>query len=354
MAVLIAMGTSYWFALSSGPSPLVVYCSHDSVFSEPIIEAFEKETGIEVVFVPDTEASKSLGLTQRILAERDQPRCDVFWNNQQLGTMDLAAAGVLEPYQGPGYQRIPVGYKDAEGLWAGFAARMRVWIVNTDKMEATRKAVENAIEKGAGAKGTETETLSHVAIAKPLYGTTRTHYTVLWDVKTGDRLKQWHKDWRDRGVLELTGNGTVMREVGAGNVDLGLTDTDDYFVAKDDGKPVAMVPAWVAVKVDQNKASQDVKAGEYQIVIPNTVAIIKGTNQRENAQRFVDYLLSKKVELMLAKSKARQIPLGDIDDEHLPAEVRALRNFVKTGYPLSDLHASREACLKWLRQEYGQ
>src|SRR3954470_21462166 len=93
-AALLLAGTG-----RSGPS-VVVYCAHDAVFADGILRDFERQTGIAVDVVYDTEATKSLGLINRLLIERSSPRCDVLWNNELLGTMQLAHEGVLEPYRG--------------------------------------------------------------------------------------------------------------------------------------------------------------------------------------------------------------------------------------------------------------
>jgi len=42
---------------------VVIYASLDKVFSQPILEAFEKETGIKVLDVYDSEATKTTGRT---------------------------------------------------------------------------------------------------------------------------------------------------------------------------------------------------------------------------------------------------------------------------------------------------
>ena len=56
-----------------GDSPVVViYTSQDEVFAEPILEEFEKQTGIQVRPVFDSEAVKTVGLVNRLLTERDQ------------------------------------------------------------------------------------------------------------------------------------------------------------------------------------------------------------------------------------------------------------------------------------------
>src|SRR5207249_2770433 len=49
---------------------VVVYTSVDDVFARPICEQFEKETGIKVKLVPDTEETKSTGLLNRLITEK--------------------------------------------------------------------------------------------------------------------------------------------------------------------------------------------------------------------------------------------------------------------------------------------
>jgi iron(III) transport system substrate-binding protein len=332
VAGLVVAGALLW---GTGGG-LVVYCAHDRVYSEKMLAMFTEKTGVAVCPRFDTEATKSLGLVEQIARERGAPRCDVFWNNEVLGTMDLARRGLLEPYLGPGHARIPEQYRDPGGLWTGFAARMRVWIVNTDRLEATRQAVRSRV---AG-------DLSRVAIARPLFGTTLTHYCVLADLWGLDALKAWHRDWRARGLREVPGNSTVKDLVAEGDLDLGLTDTDDFFLARDAGKPVAMVPF----------RTGDIGAGPVNgshppdrvILIPNTVAIVKGTRRLHEAKLLVDWLVSAEGEL--ARSRARQIPLAD-DDGPLPAGVSELSVLVGEGYPLGGLLPAREACIEWLKAE---
>lgn len=323
------LGVAVWW-LSPRRDALVVYCAHDAEFSEPILKEFEKRTGIPVVIQFDTEATKSLSLIQRITAERGEPQCDVFWNNETLGTIELAREGLLEEYKGAGYERIPEQYRDPQGLWGGFGARFRVVIFNKDLLAATE---ENLKKELAG-------DLSKFAIAKPMFGTTLTHYSVLWNEWGGEKLKGWHRETRERGIQEVAGNGKVKDLVAGGNCRLGFTDTDDYFTAVDAGKPVAMLP----VRTDGGKT----------ICIPNTVGIIKGTKHQEQARKLADFLLSEEIELRLAKSPARQVPLGPVDEKEIPADVVPLKKWVGEGVDLRGVSDSRRACLEWLREEYLQ
>lgn len=327
LVALAALALVIW-ALRRGDDRLVVYCAHDAEFSEAILRDFERETGIPIAIQFDTEATKSLGLVNRLKLEKEHPRCDLFWNNELLGMVDLEESEVLAPYRGAGFQRIPERFKDPEGRWAGFGARLRVFIVNTDRMMAD----EEEIQKRLAGEGD----LSRSAIAKPLFGTTLTHYTVLWEQWGAERLKAWHRDLRRRGIREANGNAATKDLVAGGACDFAFTDTDDYFVAHDAGKPVALVPARVAGRT---------------ICIPNTVAIIRGTKKMEAAQRLVDYLLSAETELKLARSAARQIPLGTVSTGEIPADVRPLAEWAQDGADLRPLLAARRAVIDWLKQE---
>ena len=326
LAAVATLFVAWWALAHRGAAPLVVYCAHDSIYSEKILHDFEKRTGVKVAIRFDTEATKSLGLTELLVAEKDAPRCDVFWNNELLGTMDLAERGILESYKGAGWQRIPEKFRDADGRWTGFAARMRVFIFNPAKFSPGQ--IPTRLDGD----------LERVAIAKPLYGTTLTHYTVLWQLLGGDAVKAWHRQSRERGIVELNGNAAVKDAVVGGVCDLGFTDTDDFFEAKDDGKPVALAPMRIA--------------GGAVIQIPNTVAIIRGTKRETEARRLVDFLLSEETELALARSKSRQIPLGPVAADRVPAEVRELMEWAKDGVDLSKLGPVRAECLAWLKSEY--
>src|SRR5438067_11259869 len=77
---------------------VVVYVSEDQVFSEPILKDFERETGITVKSVFDTEESKSTGVMNSLIAVRDKPQADVNWSNEPVRADALKQRGVSTPY----------------------------------------------------------------------------------------------------------------------------------------------------------------------------------------------------------------------------------------------------------------
>ena len=316
--LLLTLLAIWWWMQGTARDPLVVYCAHDAIYAEQLLHEFEERSGIDVVIRFDSEANKALGLVNLLIRESAHPRCDVFWNNQLQGTLDLQERDLLLPYQGSGFERIPHRFKDPEGYWVGFAGRLRMFIVNTDNVNVPIEETIDQLPVGD---------LSRMAVAKPLYGTTRSHYTV-----------QWHRDMRDRGVHEVAGNAMVKNLVAAGKCDLGWTDTDDYFVAVDEELPVDAFP----IRLDDGAT----------ICVPNSVSIIRGSSRVAEARRLVDFLLSEETELALARGKSRQIPLGPVSLDQLPDEVRQLKQWADESCDLTSLGDARAACIEWLKSEY--
>jgi iron(III) transport system substrate-binding protein len=118
VVVLGIVAAAIWWPAQPG---VTVYVALDDVYSQPILADFESETGIHVKAVFDTEASKSVGLANKLKLETSNPRCDVFWNNEILHTVRLANDGVFEAYKSPSAADIPPEFKDAGGMWTGFA-----------------------------------------------------------------------------------------------------------------------------------------------------------------------------------------------------------------------------------------
>jgi len=270
-----------------GPSEVVVYTALDREFSAPIFKDFTDETGVVVRSKFDTESTKTVGLVQEIIAERDRPLCDVFWNNEILNTLRLERQGLLRAYDSPAGAAFPANAQSPKGLWYGFAARARVLIVNTNLVPEERrpKSVRDIIDPQW-----------RCGIAKPLFGTTATHAACLFAVWGDDQAKQFFKTIR-QNVSILGGNKQVAQSVGAGRLAIGLTDTDDALVEIENGSPVTIVYP------DQGEGQMGT------LFIPNTLAILKNSPNPQAAEKLVDYLLSPDVERALADGPSAQIPL---------------------------------------------
>lgn len=289
IAVLIGGLVGLGLVPAAHGEEVVVYTALDQMFSEPILNAFEAKTGIRVRAAYDLEASKTTGLVNRILAERARPRCDVFWNNEVAQTIVLKERGVLARYRSPSAAAIPEAFKDAEGYWTGFAARARVIIYNTELVDSPPTSVRDL---------TKPEWKGQVAIALPLFGTTATHVAALFAQWGPDPAKAFLRGLIANDAAVLPGNAAVRDLVARGQYRVGLTDTDDAYVAELDGLPAK----WLLP--DQEPG------GVGTLLIPNAVSLIEGAPNEVNGQKLIDYLLSPEVEARLAASSSLQMPLN--------------------------------------------
>ena len=270
---------------------LVVYCSLDQEFAEELMQRFESESGLALRVEYDIEANKNVGLASRIREERGRPRCDVFWSNEFAQMVSLAGAGLLARYDSPSAADVPAGFRDPEQRWTGFAARARIFIVNTELANpAEIRTMWDLFDPRWSGK---------VAMAQPLAGTTSTHMAALFEAlgeAEGLRYVETAARLAGEGKLQLaTGNAHVMRLVREGQCAFGWTDTDDFNVAREAGFPVA------AVYPDQEGAGT--------LLIPNTIAILAEAPHPEAAQRFVDWALRPELEAELARSRSAQVPV---------------------------------------------
>lgn len=101
-----------------------------------------------------------------------------------------------------------------------------------------------------------------------------------------EKRNNYYLIYKDNKVVIATSNGDVKKCVAQGEVLCGLTDTDDAFVAKNEGASVDYL------FLDQHDLGN--------LIIPNTVSMIKGSLNSKNGKRLIDYLLSRDTEAKLA------------------------------------------------------
>ena len=310
---------------------VTVYVSEDQVFSEPILKEFERESGIEVKAVFDTEEAKSTGVMNRLLAEKNNPQADVYWANEPIRAELLHQQGVSAAYVSPRAGSIPADFKDSQGHWTGFSARARVLIVNNSVAKEKPQSVLDYTQ--ARFKG-------KAIIANPLFGTTTAYVAALVTLWGDDRVKQFMNELKQNGVKITTSNGESADFVASGQYAFALVDSDDAFSRRKQGKPVEIVFP------DQ---------GQSQIgcmIVPNAVVFIKGAPHPENARKLIDYLLSKETERKLAFSDAAQIPLQAGVDT--PLHVPRLESLKTMQVSYADVAKQMQAIQPFLKDWAGQ
>jgi iron(III) transport system substrate-binding protein len=243
---------------------VIAYCAQDQVYAEPILREFSQQTGLKARAVYDSEAVKTVGLANRLLAERQHPQCDVFWGNEELRTRQLAAQGVFRETNG----------------WAAIGYRSRRIVLNTNRLSlaaAPRSLLELTNETWHG----------KVALAYPQFGTTATHFHALRQHWGDERWQAWCRALAANKPLLVDGNSVVVRMVGRGEAWIGLTDSDDVAAGQAEGLPLVLLPI-----------------SDETLLIPNTIAVVRAGPHPNAARRLCEYLQRPEVVRQLVAAHA--------------------------------------------------
>jgi iron(III) transport system substrate-binding protein len=268
---------------------VTVYVSEDQVFSEPLLRDFEKETGIVVKAIYDSEESKGTGVMNRLIAEKKNPQADVYWANEPIRAEVLKSKDILEPYTSKNAKDIPSVFKEKNNYWTGFSARVRVFVADSNLKQKPSSILDytNPIYRGKA------------TIANPLFGTTTVHIAALFTLWGDEKTKEFMQKLKENQVTISSSNGESADFVASKNSEFALVDSDDAMSRLKNKKDITIIYP------DQ----KDDEIGAF--VVPNTLMLIKGAKHAKNGKILIDYLLSRESEKKLAFADCAQIPLHD-------------------------------------------
>ena len=305
IVVALIAAFAYFLLPYSGPGyyklydqVVILYCAQDQTYAEPLLKQFEQETGIKVKAVYDSEAVKTVGLANRLLAERSHPQCDVFWGNEELRTRQLAAQNVFRETNG----------------WVAFGYRSRQIVINTN-LVSLNNAPHSLIDL------TYTNWGGKVALAYPQFGTTATHFHALRQLWGESTWLVWCRELVANQAKLVDGNSVVVKLVGRGEAAIGLTDSDDILAGQREGLPVAMLPAGqtflsagagdfpvarsdAGLESPANRQAGKPALQSEMLFIPNTVAVIRNAPHATAAEELFNWLQRPEVAQRLVEAHA--------------------------------------------------
>lgn len=286
---------------------VVLYTSADGSLVRQVVAVFEQRTGIDVLVVGETEATKTVGLHQRLLSERDAPRADVWWSGEPFHTVRLSELGVLAPFTaerahedfGGGW---PSAMRADDGTWYGFSLCARVIAYDARKVTDPPRTLRDLAEPAWRGK---------VGIARPLFGSTVGHIAALVHLWGEGPTRSWLEAMKANDIRLYDSNAAVVRAIADGEIELALTDTDDVWVGQANGWPVGAV-----YEVSELPPGVPLSQGEVPplssfgpLTVPNTVARVAGGPNPAEAAGLIEFLLSADGERLMMSSEARHVPL---------------------------------------------
>jgi iron(III) transport system substrate-binding protein len=260
--------------------PVVLYTSVDEPFVRPLIQRFEQQTGITVKLVTDAEASKTAGLSEKVIAERDHPQADVYWGNEPFHTINMAEQDSFVPHESPAGSDIRDRWRDKSGRYQIIGLRARMIVVSTRKDDSAITSHIHVVKDLANPalKG-------RIGMSNPAFGTA-SGQVAAWYLTWGDSATDdFLRALKANDIHLLGGNSVVVDQVATGSIVAGFTDNDDIANGKADHQPVN------AVAPDESDIGT--------LLIPTTIAEIRGAPHAEVAVKLIDFLMDPAVERQL-------------------------------------------------------
>lgn len=262
-----------------GENRLVIYTSHKEEVYRPIIREFEERTGIWVELV----TGGSNELLTRLESEKDAPVADIMFGG---GVESLESYRELfEATLCADYDQISPQLRDSENAWVPFSALPVVLIYNTMLVDPGQLTGWEDLCKP--------EFCGEIAFADPTKSASSfTAIATLLQCCGEDTLTRFG---RNLGGVQLDSSGDVLTQVANGEKLVGITLEETALQRIAAGADLALV-----------------YPEEGTSCVPDGTAVIQGAPHRDNAQKFLDFTLSRAVQEMLGSRFYRRSVRSDV------------------------------------------
>lgn len=265
--------------LATAADKLVIYSGRSDKFVKPVVKAFSKHSGIEVVL----HNAKSTALLNKLRIEGDRTKADLFISNDAGNLQKGADFGLFQAI--PAELTAPVGanYRAVDNSWVGVSARARVLVVNTGADTGFVKSVFDLADPRLKGKLGITDSTNESFIAG----------VSVYQLGAGDeRTRAWLKGMKDNsGNKVFSKHSKIVKAVAAGKKDVGLVN--HYYIYRHLAKhPNAPIRVLIPDQGDNGMGVAWNVAG---------VAISKYSRNTESARKFVDFVTSEAGQKLFAE-----------------------------------------------------
>ena len=317
VAVATLSGCAAQPALESKDS-IVIYSGRDEEIVKPLIEIFEKESGIQV----EVRYAGSAELAAQLLEEGANSPADVFFSQDAGALGAVAKAGLLNKLPQELLELVPTTYESQEGLWVGVSGRVRVFNYNPNKVMQLPNSVFDLADPSW--KG-------RIAIA-PTNASFQSFVTAMRVVEGDEKTLAWLEAMKENAVI-FEKNSAILEAVESGQVDAGLIN--HYY--------------WYALAKEQGEAKMNSRIAQFQsndvgnLINAAGVGIV---NDSDAARKFVEFLLSQNGQSFFAE-ETREYPL--VSGVETADQLIPLSDIPAPKIDLSDL-SGLERTLELIRQ----
>ena len=272
---------------SGGDDKLLIYNAQHESLTKEWIEAFTKETGIEVEYRHgnDTEMGNQL------VAEGKASPADVFLTENSPAMAAVERAGLFADLDAETLNQVPQQYRPPTGKWTGVAARTTVFVYNTGRLQPDqlpKSMVDLQRPEWKGRWG-----------APPARPDFQAIVSALLQLKGEPATAQWLAGMKTNAVLE-DNNVSTLEAVNAGEIDGGIIYHYYWYRDQAETKEISGNTALHYFRNQDPGAFISVSGG----------GVLASSDKQQEAQQFIKFITSKAGQEVLQKGTSFEYPVG--------------------------------------------
>ena len=250
---------------------LIIYSGRSESLVQPIIDQFAEETGINV----QVRYGRTAELAGVLLEEGEKSPADLFYAQDPGGLGAVQTAGLLTPLPQEILDKVPPRFAAADGAWVGVSGRARTVVYNTNVIADPETQLPDDLWGF-----TEPEWNGRIGWA-PANGSFQAMVTAMRAIWGEEKTRDWLQGIQANNPKVYPQNTPIVEAAANGEIDVGfvnhyylyrfLSEQGDAFPARNYFLP---------------------GGGPGSLIMVSGAGILKGADNPENAQKFIQFLLS--------------------------------------------------------------
>ncbi len=263
MTMLIGMVQAETITLYSGRSKSLV---------EPIIQQFEKDTGIEV----KVSYANTAQLASKLKTEGARSPADLYLAQDAGALGSVTKDGLFAKLPQSVLEKVPSTFRHKDGYWIATSGRARVLAYSPERVtsENLPKSVFDLTQPKWNGK---------VGWA-PLNASFQAFITAMRGQVGEERTEKWLRDMKANGAKKYPKNTPIIEALAAGEIDVGLPNHYYLFRFKKSDSKYPVEQTFFKAKDPGN------------LVNIAGIGLLKSSDKQETALKFIEYLLSAKAQ----------------------------------------------------------
>jgi iron(III) transport system substrate-binding protein len=254
-----------------GSGELIIYSGRSESLVQPIIDQFEDVSGIEV----DVRYGSTSEIAGLLLEEGNSSPADIFFAQDPGGLGAVQAAGLFAPLPQEILDKVPARFASNDGNWLGISGRARTVVYNSEVIADPEAELPNDIY---GFVGPEWKGRIGWAPTNSSFQAMITAMRATWgETKT----REWLEGIQANDPFVYPKNTPIVAGVAAGEVDVGFVN--HYYLHRflaEEGEDFPARNYFLPA------------GGPGSLIMVSGAGILQSSDNRENAEKFLSFLLS--------------------------------------------------------------